>query len=134
MLARFVFGSALFVVGMVVGAATGGRLYTMLEPQGGSGVVATAFVVAAAFLGGWLAQKWRLKVLIVLTALGGAGLVLSGVGRIADWLAWLSEPNTADGRIVVLLGWLVLAACGWATQRKVLARRLARREGAGLPA
>lgn len=82
-LTRFVFQSALFVVGMVVGAAIGGRLYTLLEPVGGSGVVSAAFVVAAAFLGGWLAQKWRLKVLIVLTALGGAGLVLSGLGRSA---------------------------------------------------
>lgn len=134
LLARFVFRSALFVIGMVVGAAIGGRLYTLLEPTGGSGLVATANVVAAAFLGGWLSQKWRLKVLVVLTALGGAGLVLSGVGRVADVLNWLSEPNTPTGRVVGLLIWLVLAACGWAAQRQVLAKRLARREGAPRPA
>ncbi len=127
-LARFVFRSAIFVVGLVVGAAIGGRLYTMLEPEGGSAVVSIAFVLATAFFAGWLAQNWRLKVLIVLTALGGAGLILSGVGRMSSSLNWLSEPNTAGGRLLVLALWLVVAAFGWAAQREILARREERRE------
>lgn len=121
---RFIVRSALFFVGGVVGTVIGARLYTLLEPKGGNAVVALVFIAAAAFLSGWMSQKWNVKVVMVLTALGGAGIVLSGIGRMGSSVEWLRNPEQGGQQLLVLLLWLAVAALGVVVQRPMLARRL----------
>ncbi|MDN5790079.1 MAG: DUF4203 domain-containing protein [Micrococcales bacterium] len=123
-LVRLVFKAALFFVGGLVGAVIGARLYTLLQPSGGSVVIAVVFVVAAAFLSGWLANRWSVRTLLVLTALGGAGLMLSGLARTTSSLAWLRAPDSAVATVIMALLWVGLAGLGWASQRRISARRL----------
>jgi hypothetical protein len=123
-LASLVFRLALFFVGAVVGAVIGARVYSMLESQG-SVVVGLVFVGAVAFVAGWIANRWRLRALLVLTALGGAGLLLNGLGRVfssAD--SSLSSPQSGAQSALAAIIWLAVAALGWLSQRKVSARAL----------
>lgn len=123
-LVRFVFNAALFFVGGLVGAVIGARLYTLLQPTGGNVIIAVVFVVAAAFLAGWLADRWSARTVLVLTALGGAGLMLSGIARTSDSLDWLRAPDSAVATVIMVLLWVGLAGLGWASQRRISARRL----------
>ncbi|GAA2494929.1 DUF4203 domain-containing protein [Terrabacter carboxydivorans] len=123
-LVRLVFKTASFFVGALAGAVVGARAYAMLEPGGGNVVVGLVFVAAVGVLGGWLAARWSVKVLLVLTALGGAGLVLCGLGRSVEGLAWLRAPDETYLAVVDVLLWLVLAALGWVSQRRISARRV----------
>jgi len=79
----FVSAIMLFVVGAVVGAAVGAKFFQLLEGNQRSPVLALVFagVVAVAF--GFLADRYRRRFLIWATAVGGAALVLSGLGVIA---------------------------------------------------
>ena len=59
----------------------------------------------------------------MLTAAGGAGLVLAGLGRTTDQLAWLRSPDEVYLAVVDVVLWLALAALGWMSQRRITAGR-----------
>lgn len=124
-LVSLVFRTALFFVGAIVGAAIGAKLYGVLQQGDGSVVVAVVFVLAVAFACGYLANRWRARVLLWLTALGGSALALSGIGRAWDGsLRALADPETQSQAAVSILVWFALAGFGWWVQRRVSARSL----------
>jgi hypothetical protein len=56
----------------------------------------------------------------VACALGGAGLVLSGLARaVPDALGFLRAPDAPWQSVVTTAAWVVLAVVGWATQRRL---------------
>lgn len=90
--------------------------------------VLVAFIFAAGFalLAGWLANRWRVRVLMWLTALGGAGMALNGLGRAFDSLNAVRRPSSAGEQTVTFVLWIGLALLGWWSQRHVSRRALRR--------
>jgi hypothetical protein len=126
--AHLVFRVALFFVGGLAGAVIGAKVFGLLQPPGGSVLLAVLFVAAAGFIGGIATQHFRQPALAVVCALGGAGLVLSGLARaFPDTLGFLRIPTTAWQSVVATVIWLAIAAVGWATQRRQLGQKDAAR-------
>jgi hypothetical protein len=122
--AHLVFRVALFFVGGLAGAVIGAKVFGLLQPPGGSVLLAVLFVAAAGFIGGIATQHFRQSALAVVCALGGAGLVLSGLARtFPDALGFLRIPVTAWQSVVTTAIWLAVAVVGWTTQRRQLGEK-----------
>ena len=125
-LVMLVFKAAMFFVGLAVGAVIGAKLYAVLESGDGSWPVALIVTAAIALLCGFLADRWRLRMLIWLTALGGAGLLLHGLGRATGAFDALRHPDSEGQRILATAVWIAVAMLGWWTQRRISGRALER--------
>ena len=96
-LVTLVFKFAAFFVGMITGALIGARLYSVLTPGEASIPLAIVVVVAVSLVFGFLADRYRGRVLLWATAIGGAGLILSSLGLIWPERAGL-PARSAGGR------------------------------------
>ena len=124
-LVTLVFKFASFFVGMITGALIGARLYSILTPGEASIVLAAVVVVAVAIVFGFLADRYRKRVLLWATAIGGAGLVVSSLGLIwPDALGFLRDPQAGVPTVTSTLIWVALAAGGWITQRRLFPKAL----------
>ena len=120
-LARFVSRASLFVIGGLAGAVVGAKLFGLLQPGGGSVLLIVLFMAATAFIAGLATQRFRRTAVAVACALGGAGLVLSGVARtVPDTLGLLRTPETGWQSTVAGLLWLGIAVGGWVVQQRLL--------------
>jgi hypothetical protein len=120
-----VFKVARFVVGVIVGSIIGAKLYAIFDTGSGSVVLAIVVVVATAIVFGFLADRYRGRVLVWATAIGGAGLILSSLGVIwPSSLGFLRNPNAGTQQWTSTLIWIALTAAGWLTQRRLFAKRL----------
>jgi len=131
-LVTLVFKFASFFVGMITGALIGARLYSILTPGEASIVLAAVVVVAVAIVFGFLADRYRKRVLLWATAIGGAGLVLSSLGLI--WpqdLGFLRDPQAGVEQVTSTLLWVALSAGGWLTQRRLFPKALRIQERTG---
>jgi hypothetical protein len=131
-LVTLVFKFASFFVGMITGALIGARLYSILTPGEASIVLAAVVVVAVAIVFGFLADRYRKRVLLWATAIGGAGLVLSSLGLI--WpqdLGFLRDPQAGVEQVTSTLLCVALSAGGWLTQRRLFPKALRIQERAG---
>ncbi|MEK8225385.1 hypothetical protein NKG05_03480 [Oerskovia sp. M15] len=79
----FIFKLASFFIGIVTGAVIGAKLYGTVSGDSGNWVLAAIIVIAVAAACGFLADKYRRRALLWLTTIGGAGLVLGGLGRVS---------------------------------------------------
>ncbi|QBR91131.1 DUF4203 domain-containing protein [Nocardioides euryhalodurans] len=111
----------LFVAGAVVGAVIGARVYALLA--GGEGdpdlVLGLVFVPTIALLGGFLGDRYQRRLLVWGTAVAGAAMILSGVGRAGSSsteLFW--RPQTTWGTAVFLVAWVGLALVGQRFQHR----------------
>jgi hypothetical protein len=108
----------MFVVGMVVGAVVGAKLFVLVESGDPTWALAVVFIPAVALVSGFLAAKYRRPFLVWATSLAGAALILSGLGR---WgtdstdLFW--RPDTTVGTIVFTVAWAALTLAGRQLQR-----------------
>lgn len=88
-------------------------------------MLAAIIVVAVAAACGFLADRYRRRALLWLTTIGGAGIVLGGLGRVSpDSLGFLRDPAPGWEQVVSFLAWVALALAGWVVQRRLFARRL----------
>ncbi|GAA2986556.1 hypothetical protein [Actinokineospora diospyrosa] len=111
-----VFRTGLFFVGALAGAIIGVKLVGLF--QGTDIVLAVLFVAATGFLTGLAVQRYRLPMVAVACALGGAGLALSGLARtFPDALGFLREPAAGWQAVVAGAAWIALGAVGWSAQR-----------------
>jgi hypothetical protein len=118
-LARVIFGLGLYIVGALAGAVVGAKLFAFLQQGQGSVVLAVLFVAATGFVAGVTTHRFRGTVLAAACALGGAGLVLSGLARaIPQVFGFLRTPQTPGMAAIAALAWIVLAVLGWAVQRR----------------
>lgn len=121
----FVFKLASFFIGIVTGAVIGAKLYGTVSGDSGNWVLAAIIVIAVAAACGFLADKYRRRALLWLTTIGGAGLVLGGLARVApDPLGFLRDPSAGWEQVVSFLAWAALALAGWLVQRRLFAKRL----------
>jgi len=124
-LVTLVFKAARFVVGLIAGALIGARLYAIFSGGDRSAVLAAVVVVATALVFGFLADRYKGRVILWATAIGGAGLILGSLGRIwPDSLGFLHNPEAGLQQVTSTLLWVVLAAAGWLTQRRLFPKAL----------
>jgi hypothetical protein len=124
-LATLVFKAARFVVGLIAGGLVGARLYAIFSAGASSVVLAVVVVVATALAFGFLADRYKGRVILWATAIGGAGLILSSLGRLwPDTLGFLHDPQAGLQQVTSTLLWAALAVAGWFTQRQLFAKAL----------
>ena len=115
-----VFRAARFVVGVITGSVIGAKLYAIFSGDTRSVVLAVVVVVAVAVGCGFLADRFRGRVLLWATAIGGAGLMLSSLGVL--WprgLGFLRVPEPGWAQVTSTLLWTGLTVAGWFTQRRL---------------
>ena len=82
-----------FVVGALVGLLVGARLFRLLEGGDGNLLLAVVFIPAIGIAGGWLAEKTREAFVAWGTSIGGAALVLAGLGRARQRAGLAARPE-----------------------------------------
>ena len=80
-------------VGALVGVLVGARLFRLLEGGDGNLLLAVVFIPAIGIAGGWLAEKTREGFVAWGTSIGGAAMVLAGLGVLVSALEWLRDPS-----------------------------------------
>ncbi len=108
-----------FVVGLLVGAVVGARVFRLLEGGDGNLLLAVVFIPAVAITGGWLAEKSRDKFVAWGTSIGGAALVLAGLGVLVSGLSWLRDPSETWQAVVGVAAWVALSVAFRFSQRAV---------------
>ena len=130
-LVTLVFKVAAFFVGVITGALIGARLAEIASPDSSTVLLTIIVVVAVAVVFGLLADRYRSRVLLWSTAIGGAGLILSGLGLIwPSSLGFLAHPQAGVEQVTSTVLWVGLAAGGWIVQRSLFPRRLRERRPA----
>lgn len=119
-----VFRFASYFIGGLSGAMIGTKVATVLQP--GDKNIALSMIVSLAMCvaGAFLAEKFRARALLWLTSIGGASMVLSGLGRMGDSLEFLRHPEPGWEQITATLAWIALSVLGWITQRHLFAEKL----------
>ena len=108
-----------FAVGALVGAVVGARLFRLLEGGDGNLLLAVVFIPAIAIAGGWVAEKSRDKFVAWGTSIGGAALVLAGVGVLFTSLAWLRDPGEPWQALAGVAAWVALSIAFRFSQKAV---------------
>jgi hypothetical protein len=108
-----------FVVGLVVGAVVGARLFTILDTGDASVLLAVVFVPAVAVVGGVALERWRERLVGWVTAIGGSALVLAGLGRVDSDVRVVSDPVDYGEQAISVAAWVVLAVLARVVQKRV---------------
>jgi hypothetical protein len=120
-----IFRLGAFFVGAVAGGVIGARTYEFLHTGKADVLLAVVFVLAAAGLCGLLANRYRAGFLMWACALGGAGVALTGLSRMApDTVGFLRHPETGWETVLAIMAWLALALVGRTIQRGLFPRAL----------
>jgi hypothetical protein len=124
-LITLVFKIARFFIGLIAGALIGARLYAIFSPGDRSIVLAVVVVVATAIVFGFLADRYKGRIILWATAIGGAGLIISALGYIwPDGLGFLHHPRAGLEQVTSTLLWIALSGAGWFTQRRLFPKAL----------
>lgn len=119
-----VFKLSAYAVGGLAGAIVGARTADVLQPGDNNWAMTTIVVLAFGVAAAFLADKYRARALLWLTSIGGASMMLNGVGRMADWLDFLRNPDSGWQQVTSTLAWIALAVAGWIVQRHLFAEKL----------
>ncbi|MBF6181951.1 DUF4203 domain-containing protein [Nocardia otitidiscaviarum] len=119
-----IFRFAAYFIGGLTGAMIGTKLATLLQPGDKSFALSMIVAAAVCVAGAFLADKFRARALLWLTSIGGASMVLSGIGRMADPLTFLRDPDPGWRQATATLAWIGLSVLGWITQRHLFAGKL----------
>lgn len=119
-----VFKFSAYFIGGITGAMAGAKLADVLQPGDNnwalSGIVILALAVAAAFL----ADKFRARALLWLTSIGGASMILTGLGSMIGALDFLRHPTGGFQQVFAAAAWIALSAAGWLVQRRLFPDKL----------
>jgi hypothetical protein len=121
---NLVFRAVALVLGLVVGAVVGARLYALLDGDDPSFVLALIVIAAVAAASAVLAHRYRERFLVWATALGGAGLAISGLARLVPTVDELRRPAEGAESVVATAVWVALALAGVLVQRQLFRERL----------
>jgi hypothetical protein len=119
-----IFRFSLWIIGGLVGAVIGVRVYQHFFLGEGNALVLVLFLIAVGLICGFIADRYRQPVLAVLTAAGGASVTLAALGHLwPSVLGFLKQPLTPAQSAIAALAWIVLAVFGWIVQRSWLRTR-----------
>ncbi|OUS91085.1 DUF4203 domain-containing protein [Rhodococcus sp. NCIMB 12038] len=119
-----IFKFAAFFIGIIAGAVVGAKLSRVLQPEDVNWILSGIVIVALAVACGFVADRYRARALLWLTALGGASMVLTGLGMAIGSLSFLDQPNEGVQQFFATLVWIAVAAAGWLTQRRLFPEKL----------
>ena len=119
-----IFKFAAFFIGIIAGAVVGAKLSRVLQPEDVNWILSGIVIVALAVACGFVADRYRARALLWLTALGGASMVLTGLGMAIGSLSFLDQPNEGVQQFFASLVWVAIAAAGWLTQRRLFPEKL----------
>ncbi|QSE94150.1 DUF4203 domain-containing protein [Rhodococcus pseudokoreensis] len=119
-----IFKFAAFFIGIIAGAVVGAKLSRVLQPEDVNWILSGIVIVALAVACGFVADRYRARALLWLTALGGASMVLTGLGMAIGSLSFLDQPNEGVQQFFASLVWIAIAAAGWLTQRRLFPEKL----------
>lgn len=119
-----VFKFAAYVIGGLTGAMAGAKLAAVLQPGDKNWALSLIVILAVCVAGAFLADRFRARALLWLTSIGGASMILSGLGRMSDHLAFLRFPDTGWQEFFAAVVWIALSAAGWIVQRHLFADKL----------
>ncbi|MEV5650960.1 DUF4203 domain-containing protein [Nocardia sp. NPDC052254] len=119
-----VFKFAAYVIGGLTGAMVGAKLATVFQPGDKNWAMSMIVILAVCVAGAFLADRFRERALLWLTSIGGASMVLSGMGRMSDDLEFLRSPDTGWQQFLATAAWVALSAAGWIVQRHLFAEKL----------
>jgi hypothetical protein len=119
LLVRVAAGLASFVLGALAGGVAVGSAFRALPPAAyPSPALGILLILAGAVLCGAAVHALRHRVLRVLTAVAGAGLIIRGVVELGPaFLGFLRAPATWVESMVAFAAWLALAWAGLMAQR-----------------
>jgi len=113
------FRFSLWLIGALVGGVIGVRAYQHFFPGEGKAIVLVLLLFAVGLICGFLADHFRQPMLAVLTAAGGASVILTGLGHL--WptvMGFLRQPVTPAQSAIAAAAWILLAVAGWIVQRR----------------
>jgi hypothetical protein len=119
-----VFKFSAYFIGGLTGAMAGAKLADVLQPGEKNWALGAIVVVAIAVAGAFLADKYRARALLWLTSIGGASMIVSGLGRTTSALTFLRDPEQGWQQVASAAIWIALAAAGWIVQRRLFADKL----------
>ncbi|WP_228001630.1 DUF4203 domain-containing protein [Nocardia australiensis] len=119
-----VFRFATYFIGGLTGAMAGAKLATVLQPGEKNWALSMIVTLAVCVAGAFLAEKFRARALLWLTSIGGASMVLSGLGRMSESLSFLRAPAPGWQQVSATLAWIALSVAGWIVQRHIFAEKL----------
>ncbi|WP_370185380.1 DUF4203 domain-containing protein [Rhodococcus wratislaviensis] len=119
-----VFKLSAYFIGGLAGAVAGARLADVLQPGDNNWALSAIVVLAVAVAAAFLADKYRARALLWLTSIGGASMILGGLGRTADPLDFLRDPNAGWQQVFSTLAWIAISVAGWIVQRRLFADKL----------
>lgn len=118
------FTFAAYLVGGLAGAVGAARIADLVQPGDNSWAASGIIIVAIAIASAFAAEKYKARALLWLTSIGGAAMILHGLGRAFDALDWLRSADTTAGEIGGTVAWVGVALTGWVVQRRLFADRL----------
>ncbi|MFC7450898.1 DUF4203 domain-containing protein [Rhodococcus daqingensis] len=119
-----IFKFSAYFIGGLTGAMAGAKIADVLQPGDNNWALSAIVILAVAVAAAFLADKYRARALLWLTSIGGASMILTGLGRTTDALAFLHEPQAGWEQITSTVLWIVLAAAGWIVQRRLFPDKL----------
>ncbi|MBB5915219.1 uncharacterized membrane protein (DUF485 family) [Nocardia transvalensis] len=119
-----VFKFAAYVIGGLTGSMAGAKLAAVLQPGDKNWALSMIVILAVCVAGAFLADRFRARALLWLTSIGGASMVLSGLGRMNDHLAFLRSPEAGWQEFLAAVAWIALSVAGWIVQRHLFAEKL----------
>ncbi|MFC9786927.1 DUF4203 domain-containing protein [Rhodococcus sp. NPDC127528] len=119
-----VFRFSAYFIGGLAGAMAGARTADVLQPGDNNWALSAIVVLAVAVAAAFLADKYRARALLWLTSIGGASMILNGLGRTASPLEFLRDPNPGWQQVFSTLAWIAISVAGWIVQRRLFADKL----------
>lgn len=119
-----VFKFSAYFIGGLAGAMAGARAADVLQPGDNDWALSAIVILAVAVAAAFLADKYRARALLWLTSIGGASMILNGLGRTTDALEFLRNPQPGWQQIFATAAWIALSAAGWIVQRHLFADKL----------
>ncbi|SDE25522.1 DUF4203 domain-containing protein [Rhodococcus tukisamuensis] len=119
-----VFKFSAYFIGGLAGAMAGARVADVVQPGDNDWALSAIVVLAVTVTAAFLADKYRARALLWLTSIGGASMILNGVGRTVGFLDFFRSPTTAWQQVLATTAWIALSVAGWAVQRRLFAEKL----------
>ncbi|MGW0044230.1 TM7S3/TM198-like domain-containing protein [Rhodococcus sp. NPDC003348] len=119
-----VFKFSAYFIGGLTGAMAGAKLADVLQPGDNNWALSAIVILALAVAAAFLADKFRARALLWLTSIGGASIMLSGLGSMSGAFEFLRHPEAGWEQVTSTLVWIALSAAGWIVQRRLFPEKL----------
>lgn len=119
-----IFRFSTYFVGGLTGAMAGAKIADVLQSGDNNWAMSAIVIVAVAVAAAFLADRYRARALLWLTSIGGASIMLSGLGAMNGALDFLRHPQAGWEQVTSTLAWIALAAAGWVVQRRLFPGKL----------